>query len=45
MKRKITMTNKQLNSFLEALKIIIQSSSDRENILKYVEQIQTKLNE
>jgi hypothetical protein len=41
----MTMTNKQLNSFLEALKIIIQSSSDRENILKYIEQIQTKLNE
>lgn len=39
------MTNKQFNSFLEALKIIVQAAVDRENILNYIDQIQNKLNE
>ena len=39
------MTNKQFNSFLEALKIIVQTAAERESILNYINQIQTKLNE
>ena len=39
------MTNKQMLTFLEAIKIIIESSSDRENIIKAIEQLQSKLKE
>jgi len=39
------MSNKQLLSFLEALKIIVNNSSDRENIIKAIEQLQDKLQE
>lgn len=39
------MSNKQLLTFLEALKIIVINSSDRENILQAIEQMQNKLKE
>lgn len=45
MKGQYTMTNKQLNAFIEALKIIVDNSSDRENIVEYLDRIQDKLNE
>jgi len=45
MRGKKTMSNKQLLSFLEALKIIVNNSSDRENIIKAIEQLQDKLQE
>lgn len=39
------MSNKQLLSYLEALKIIVISSLDKENIIKAIEQLQSKLKE
>ncbi len=43
MKGKSTMSNKQLNSFLESLKIIIQNAADKESVLNAIEQLQNKL--
>lgn len=45
MKGRKTMSNKQLLTFLEALKIIVVNSSDQENIIKAIEQLQNKLKE
>lgn len=39
------MTNKQLNAFIESLKIIVNNSSERDNIIEYLNQIQNKLTE
>ncbi len=39
------MSNKQLNSYLEAIKIIVKNSADKENIIKAIEQLQKKLKE
>lgn len=39
------MNNKQLLTLLEALKIIATNSSDHENIIKAIEQMQEKLKE
>jgi hypothetical protein len=43
MKGQHTMSNKQLNSFLESLKIIVENATDKESILKAIEQPQSKL--
>lgn len=45
MKGKKNMNTKQLNSYLEALKIIAQNVTDKTDIIKAIEQLQTKLNE
>jgi len=45
MRGKKTMSNKQLLSFLEALKIIVNNASDRKKIKKAIEQLQDKLKE
>lgn len=45
MKRVEVMTNKQLASYLESLKIIVQNSTDKNEIIKAIEQIQEKLKE
>lgn len=45
MKGKKNMNTKQLNSYLEALKIIAQNATDKTDIIKAIEQLQTKLNE
>lgn len=39
------MNTKQLNSYLEALKIISQNAKDTTDIIKAIEQLQSKLNE
>ena len=45
MRGKKPMNTKQLNSYLEALKIIAQNAADKAEIIKAIEQLQTKLNE
>lgn len=39
------MNTKQLNSYLEALKIIAQNAADIAEIVKAIEKLQCKLNE
>ena len=45
MRGKQIMSNKQLNSYLEAIKIIVKNSADKENTIKAIEQLQKKLKE
>lgn len=45
MKGKKLMNTKQLNSYLEAIKIIAQNAAEIIEIIKAIEQLQTKLNE
>jgi hypothetical protein len=44
-KRYAIMSNKQLNSYLEAIKIIAQTTTDNTQIIKAIEQLQQKLKE
>ena len=44
-KRVDNMTTKQLSSYLEALKIIVEKAKDKSEILKAIEQIQERLKE
>ncbi len=39
------MSNKQLNSYLEAIKLIAQTAKDTAEIIRAIEQLQSKLNE
>ena len=39
------MTNKELASYLEALKIIVQSASSTTEIIEAIEKLQSKLKE
>ena len=45
MKGNNRLNTKQLNSYLEALKIIVENATDKAEILKAIEQLQSKLNE
>ena len=45
MKKVNAMSNKQLNSYLEAIKIIAQTTTDNKQIIKAIEQLQQKLKE
>lgn len=44
MKGKKQMTNKQLESYLEAIKLIAQNASSLESVINAIEQLQNKLN-
>jgi hypothetical protein len=37
------MTNKELSSYLEAIRIIVEISNDKSDIVKALEQLQSKL--
>lgn len=39
------MTNKQLNSYLESIKLIVESTEDKQQIIKAIEKLQEKLKE
>lgn len=39
------VNTKQLSSYLEALKIIAENATDKNEIIKAIEQLQSKLNE
>ena len=39
------MTNKQLNSYLESIKIIAENTKDNQEIIKAIEKLQEKLKE
>lgn len=43
MKGKKPMTNKQLDSYLEAVKLIAQNASSLETVINAIEQLQNKL--
>lgn len=43
MKGKKQMTNKQLESYLEAIKLIAQNASSVETVINAIEQLQNKL--
>ena len=43
MKGKKSMTNKQLDSYLEAIKLIAQNASNLETVVNAIEQLQNKL--
>lgn len=43
MKGKKQMTNKQLESYLEAIKLIAQNASSLETVINAIEQLQNKL--
>lgn len=43
MKGKKQMTNKQLDSYLEAIKLIAQNASSLETVINAIEQLQNKL--
>lgn len=43
MKGKKSMTNKQLDSYLEAIKLIAQNASSLETVVNAIEQLQNKL--
>ena len=45
MRGKKPMNTKQLNSYLEAIKIIAQNAAEIVEIIKAIEQLQDKLNE
>jgi hypothetical protein len=43
MKGKKQMTNKQLDSYLEAIKLIAQNASSLETVINAIEQLQNRL--
>ena len=40
-----SMTNGQLNSYLESIKLIVESTEDKQQIIKAIEKLQEKLKE